>query len=414
MKPSPLAVLRPAAAAARAVADHLTPPPDPPPPPAHAQNLADGAVGTALLHIERAATGTGAWATAHHWLTTIVDGGVLATPDSSLYRGAPAIAYALHLTATATGGRYTGARHALDRAVATLTHRRVDQAMHRITARQLPTLAEYDLISGLTGIGAHLLRHTPGDDALARVLAYLVRLTEPIRHDGVTRPGWWTFQDPHAATSAAFPGGHANLGLAHGITGPLALLAHAARRGITVDGHLDAIGRICHWLDTWCQHDHDGQAWWPQWITAQDHRTHRPTQTGPLRPSWCYGTPGIARAQQLAGLATADTHRRHLAEHALAACLTDPRQLDHVTDTSLCHGWAGLLLTTWRTAVDATTPAVAAHLPHLTDRLLHHLSMDDHPADGLLDGRTGAALALTAVAHGTPPTSDWDACLLLT
>ncbi|MGH3701089.1 MAG: hypothetical protein ACRDRU_29635 [Pseudonocardiaceae bacterium] len=40
---------------------------------------------------------------------------------------------------------------------------------------------------------------------------------------------------------------------------------------------------------------------------AITRRRGRPQQTTPMRPSWCYSTPGLARAQQLAGQATADT-----------------------------------------------------------------------------------------------------------
>lgn len=42
-----------------------------------------------------------------------------------------------------------------------------------------------------------------------------------------------------------FAGGHADLGLAHDITGPLALLARAMRRGITVEGQAAAIEETC-------------------------------------------------------------------------------------------------------------------------------------------------------------------------
>ena len=42
-----------------------------------------------------------------------------------------------------------------------------------------------------------------------------------------------------------------------------------------------------------------------------------PDQRVPLRPSWCYRTPGIARAQQLAAITLRDTGRQQrLAEAA--------------------------------------------------------------------------------------------------
>ncbi len=399
--------------AVTAVADRLAVPPTPPGRPEQAQSLADGAAGIALLHIERALTRTGAWTTAHRWLRAAAHGGVLATIESSLYRGAPAVAFVLHAATADRAGRYGNAQHALHRAVAALAHRRIDQALDRIARAELPRMAEYDIISGLTGIGAHLLRHAPDDEALGRILAYLVRLTEPLHHGGEVVPGWWTEQDPHARISTAFPGGHANFGLAHGITGPLALLALGRRHGVVVEGHLDAIERINAWLDRWRQHDDNG-TWWPQWITHQERRTGRPAQPGPLRPSWCYGTPGLARAQQLAGIALNDPDRRRLAENALVSCLTYPGQLRRISDTSLCHGWAGLALTAWRTATDAADSTISSLLPGVIDQLLDHADATADSGDGLLEGRAGVALAMCAIARGAPPTSGWDACLLIT
>jgi hypothetical protein len=51
--------------------------------------------------------------------------------------------------------------------------------------------------------------------------------------------------------------------------------------------------------------------------------------------------PGIARAQQLAAHALRDTARRHLAEAAFTACVTDPAQIRRLTDRSRCRGTAG-------------------------------------------------------------------------
>lgn len=131
-----------------------------------------------------------------------------------------------------------------------------------------------------------------------------------------------------------------------------------------------------------------------------------------MRPSWCYGTAGVARAQQLAAIATGDPGRQQTAEGALLGCLTEPAQLARITDRGLCHGAAGLFQTVWRAAADAATPALAAHLPHLLNALLDHQAPVDDP--GLLTGDAGLALALHTAAANAAPASAWDACLLLT
>jgi hypothetical protein len=398
-------------AAADRIADALTiPTPNPSRRPG--QSLATGAAGIALLHAERGHAGIGPWATVHIWLAQAAGDGIGTTADTGLYRGAAAVAFALH---TAAGNRrYQQAIATIDTAVTVSTHHRLDHAEARIAAGKRPTLAEYDLISGLTGLGAHLLRHHPGDDALGRVLTYLVRLTQPVHHDGETLPGWWTHQSPRSDLSTALPGGHANAGLAHGIAGPLALLGLALRHSASVEGQRDAIERIFAWLDTWRQHRDTG-AWWPQWITRAEHHRGRIEQAGPQRPSWCYGTPGIARAQQLAAIATGDTTRRRHAEQALTDCLADPTQVSQVTDIGLCHGRAGVFQTAWHAAADAATPALANQLPNLANRLAELSEPGAHRKvkPGLLEGEAGLALALHTAASNRRPISGWDRCLLL-
>ncbi|MGW5879004.1 lanthionine synthetase C family protein [Nocardiopsis terrae] len=377
-------------------------------PTAQAQSLAKGGIGTALMHIEHAHTGRGSWESAHNWVQKAAAAPVSAADEACLYFGAPALAFLLHAAQSDGAPRYAAARERIDAAVRHLAHRRLDLAHARIDSAQPAAFAEYDLLHGLTGIGAHLLHHDPADDALGRILTYLVRLTRPLTVDRQQLPGWWVHHDPQRGTSDHFPGGHANLGIAHGITGPLALLAQAQRRRITVDGQNEAIELICTWLDSW-RRENDTGTWWPQWVTTEALRSRRTDQSGPQRPSWCYGTPGLARAQQLAALATADTDRQRMAEHAFANCLADPNQLARIHDPGLCHGWAGLAQTANRAAADALTPAIAHHLPFLTDRL----DRERTDTAGFLDGRAGADLARATAAEGQPPATGWDACLLI-
>jgi lantibiotic biosynthesis protein len=145
----------------------------------------------------------------------------------------------------------------------------------------------------------------------------------------------------------------------------------------------------------------------------QPHRpARRPAHPGHARPSWCYGTPGITRALQLAAIATRDTGRQHAAEHALARCLTDPAQFAQLDTGGLCHGWAGTYQTTWRIARDAATPALGQLLPVLAAGLAGYARPDPAAGPGFLDGNSGIALALHTAAHGIVG-SDWDAALLI-
>ncbi|MFC9327000.1 lanthionine synthetase C family protein [Kitasatospora sp. NPDC057015] len=368
------------------------------------QSLAKGAPGITLLHTARAATGDGNWDTVHAWIAACLRRPVLSTPGTGLYFGAPALAYAVRTAARLGPRDYRRQITALDDTIDRMTERRLAAAHERITRLDRPIFAEYDLLYGMTGLGVHL--RTRGDGHLLRdVLTYLVRITGPLRD----RPGWWTDVAPSGDPSPHYPGGHGNLGLAHGITGPLSLLALTWSDGIRVPGHEAAIERITAWLDTWHQDTGTGP-WWPEAVTPAESASGRTRQKGPLRPSWCYGTPGIAHAQHLAALATDDRPRAQLAERALLACLTDHRQRAGLVDNSLCHGTVGVRLLAHRFAERTTDSTTAAHLRSAADALP---VLDAAPAEpGLLDGAAGTSLALHTLTTDQPRT-DWDACLLL-
>lgn len=375
---------------------------------ASAQSLATGAAGVALLRIEQALTGRGDWRAAHRHIQQAVGGPVDAATHTGLFYGAPAIAFMLHAASADGHPRYHRASRTLDQHVVRLAHRRLAAAEARMRRGEPATFGEYDLFYGLAGIGTLLLHRLPASDATTNILGYLVRLTQPRDDSGLQLPGWWVGHDPDTIVSTA--GGHANLGMAHGAAGILAALATATRRGVIVDGQLEAIERLCGWFDRWRQDADDGP-WWPDWVTRQELRAGRPAQPGPGRPAWCYGTVGIARALQLAALATGDHARRRAAEQAMAAWLTD-RQLGRLTDAGLCHGAAGVYQTAWRAAHDAASPAIEQRLPAIAAALTRH-TVGHTSADGLLTGAAGVDLAIETARHKQPPQSGWDTCLLI-
>lgn len=371
--------------------------------PAPPQSLSAGAAGVALLHIERARLGASPWDRVHAWLTEATSAPLTTGPQAGLFLGAPALAFAL--ASTDGRWRYAATARALDERLADLTRERLGQAHARIDRGDRPAVSEFDLINGLTGLGAFWWRRDPHGPLLEGILTYLVRLSAPIR--GL--PGWWSARPPTGLRARATTGGHSNQGMAHGIGGVLSLLALTARARITVPGHTEALERICAWLDEWRQ-DYHASPWWPEVLTREELEQGRPFQSRPGRPSWCYGTPGLARAQQLAGLAMGDTARCQVAEQALAGCLNDPDQLAQLSDHGLCHGTAGVFQASWRTTTEASNPTLPAHVEALTNRLS---GPEPDESGGLLRGMAGRALALGTAATDQPPPSGWDTCLLL-
>lgn len=376
------------------------------------QSLAHGAPGITLLHIELAAAGLRPFHRAHDWLTVAVGKPVTTGASTGLFYGAPAVARALAGAAAVRPGTYRSALTPLTRKIGADVHDRVDTARSRIDAATLPLMSEFDTIRGLAGAGAYLLHHDPSGTALRAVLDYLVRLTQPMTIDGETVPGWWTFTGPTGRVEDEFPGGHGNFGLAHGICGPLALLAQSLRHGIVVDGQREAIETICSWLDSWRIDTPTGHRW--PYLITRDEANSKPTHVqhsgATRRPSWCYGTAGIARTLHLAALAAGDAARRRIAEDVLVSALNDPAQDALISDGSLCHGYAGLARITTHAAADATEPAALRGLA--TDLLARALAQPVTDNPGLLEGAAGVGLA--ALAAATEPATRWDTCLLIT
>lgn len=369
------------------------------------QSLAAGAVGIALLHIERAVSGHGDEATAHNWIRTAASEPVSIGHNADPFHGAPALAFMLH-TARPLGG-YHRAFASLNDATTALTRQRLATAHARIDRREPLTMYEFDLVHGLTGLALYHLHAHPAHPVSHELVVYLARITEPIG-DTTAQPPWWLPSGLGGTLDADFPHGHGNIGAAHGISAVIALLAYAILHGLDTAAPRNALTALCDWTDQHRQNDPAG-TWWPGYVVPDaEPRRHR--------PSWCYGTAGTARAQQLAGLAQHDTTRQQQAETAMLAALTDITQRDRLPEIGLCHGKAGLLQSACRMATDSTDPhrcaLLNAQLFSLTAELASQLANDTHGDPELMNGTAGAALALHTATSGTPATG-WDAFLAL-
>ncbi|MFJ2823501.1 lanthionine synthetase C family protein [Streptomyces toxytricini] len=393
-----------------------------------AASLSDGAPGIALLHAELAHTDPAHRAAAHLWLRhAAARARQAAAPGrQGLYGPPAALSYALHRAADgpahAPGGQGAARAH-LARVVAETALARAEWEEQRLAGNQGCTaFPAYDVVSGQAGLGAHLLElGRPAEPALTRLLRSLTALTRPVRVDGRELPGWWVALDGASYRPVAPAEGHANLGMAHGTPGPLALLALAWRQGARVPGQRAAITRLARWLLARRRTDGAG-TWWPGQLSLG------PELPRPGRPSWCYGTPGIARALHLAGLALDVPEWREAGVEALRSALRRAAAGGAEPDEpGLCHGLAGLLQTTWRTSRDSGDAELAGHLPALAARLLDladdtapfgfapapgERPSEEHPG-GFLTGAAGAALALHTFATGTEPATRWDRALLL-
>ncbi|WP_367435282.1 lanthionine synthetase LanC family protein [Streptomyces celluloflavus] len=371
-----------------------------------AATLCYGLAGTALLHASLAAAEPGSAATAAaHWAAAARLMGN--SPPDGIHTGPGALAASLII---GTGYLPANDPHnkLLPRATSWLSARAVALARHHRGPREQATpWAVYDAIKGLAGIGRVLLAaHHRGyrPEAEPGLHAALSTLTHMILTPHGTRPGWWLPAALHPPTVTIPPTGAATTGLAHGVAGPLALLATAHRAGHTLPGQRDAIHTAANWLLTW----QTPERTWPPHISGDALDGTPPGTTALIRgrtTAWCYGTPGIATALANAGHALDLPTLNHTAAAAMTALATRPPDDWDIEGTALCHGSAGVL----QSASRLTCQPVIDHIAPTTLAT----SVNSRPR-GFLTGHAGTALALADLGDLLPRAMDhWDCLILL-
>ncbi|GGY87983.1 lanthionine synthetase C family protein [Streptomyces avidinii] len=380
-------------------------------------STAQGTCGLALAfgHLDRCLPGKGWDLVAHHHLSRAVDG-TASNPVGTLglFAGLTGVAFTTSYLAHG-GQRYRTLLGDIDDSL----YSRIPRRLPAVTGEGF-AVGTFDLVSGWTGVAAYLHSRPTGparDRALRTVLAWLVDLSRAV--DGV--PAWHT---PHALITDEsmrdrYRTAVANCGLAHGITGPLAMLALAHADGPIDAGHTEAIRRTASWLASHQVDDARGGAYPAVVPLGEDSPT-----LSAARDAWCYGSPGVARALWLAGTALGDPGLTRTAVAAMRAVLRRPVARRRIDSPGFCHGIAGLLQVTLRFAVDTGDEEISYGARRLVDQLLgeyqpqtpfgyRSVEPDGTRGDrsGLLEGAAGVALTLLSAVTLEPPA--WDRFFLL-
>ncbi|MFJ8846208.1 lanthionine synthetase C family protein [Streptomyces cyaneofuscatus] len=387
--------------------------------------LSSGYPGVSLAFTGRGRPDAEGAARAHAYLARSMQAMAAAShAPAGIYTGPGAVAFAVLVAHRATGGY----RSALDR---------LDDYQRRLIRRALPEVGDeptatngaYEVVRGMSGIGRHLLaRREQCEDELALVLTYLTRMAHgEISHRGHRVPRWWTWAAPKLGQEVEMPDGHLNLGLSHGVAGPLALLSLAWQQGAVVEGQREAIEQLVALLQQWAYEPGDSSGiLWPPHLTLEGWAAGPGVPPARQRPSWCYGAPGISRAVQLAGLALDRPDWLRLAHRSLLPLLATEPESWNITDATLCHGWSGMmhLLAILNETIDdkriddlvddMAVRTLARFSPEYRFGFRSPLTDTPQGTDvpAFLEGATGTALALDAYGKGLT-TTDWDMALLL-
>jgi hypothetical protein len=298
----------------------------------------------------------------------------------------------------------------------------VDDALLRLLSRPGPWPAPYDLVVGLTGLGVYALQRCPRPVATECLHRVVARLDERAQHDedGLT---WWTppAEIADQAARKRYRSGRADLGVAHGVAGPIAFLGSLCGAGVeeaTVRPLLEGAVRwlFAHPVPT------DAGPTFPIWVAPG-------YQPSPARCAWCYGDPGIAAALLMAARGVEDAEWEQSAVSLACRAAARPAAETGVVDAGFCHGAAGLAHIYNRMYQATGEPELGRAARSWLDRTLdfYRLARDSggswvrgstdpaqrEPWSGvdLVDGAAGVALVLLAATTSVEPM--WDRMFLV-
>jgi lantibiotic modifying enzyme len=355
----------------------------------HGPALSSGMAGIALFfgYLHRSLHSGEAQEASDIWLDRAIEGlAVLSSPDASLFHGFTGVAWvAEHLAGCESLADADDPNSEIDRALGSILQR-------------APWRGDFDLLQGLVGWGVYALERLPRPSATQILALVIARLSECA--DWTTAGATWRGSGNSAPT--------ADLGMAHGVGGVIALLARAITAGPAGPEAAMLLAAAV------------------EGVLAGD-LVARESTDGDL--AWCAGTCGLSVALLLAGRACAQpewVHQAHWLANAAAR-----RYLDDGGgfDPALCHGTAGLFHIFHRMHHATGDPDLLNAARHWLLRTLAKRqpgvgiggflcrtkeadgSFGWNPRPGFLSGASGIGLALLAASSPVHPA--WDRLLLL-
>lgn len=297
----------------------------------------------------------------------------------------------------------------------------IDEAL-RDYLKLSPWPDNYDLVSGLVGVGVYALERLPRPAAvecLNLIVDHLGKSAESRDGSGLT---WHTPSDllPEWQREL-FPNGYYNLGLAHGVPGVVVLLAAAHAAGVAKERTKTLLDGAVRWLMNKKLAPGAGSTF-PKWVG-------RGIEPRASRLGWCYGDLSIATALLCAARCVGEPAWESVALDIALRAAQRPPEESGVVDAGLCHGAVGVghICNRMFQATGETRFREAAQSWFENALDMRRVGQgiagfsafrrDDDGKEcwigqrGILTGVTGIALALLAATTDIDP--QWDRMLLL-
>jgi hypothetical protein len=299
----------------------------------------------------------------------------------------------------------------------------VDDALLRLLSRSDRWSAPYDLVVGLTGLGVYALQRYPRPVAIECLHRVVERLHECALHDEHGLYWWTPPAEIHEESRKQYPSGRGDLGVAHGVAGPIALLGSMCGAGVEQATARPLLEGAVNWLFAHSVPTEAGPTF-PVWVAPG-------LQPWPARCAWCYGDPGVAAALLTAARGAGDARLEQTAVALAGRAAERPPSETGIVNANFCHGAAGLAHLYNRMYQATGEPTLGRAALHWLERTLgfYRLARDaggtwvqgnSDPAQPelwtwsgveMVDGVVGVALVLLAAATSAEPT--WDRMFLV-
>jgi lantibiotic modifying enzyme len=377
-------------------------------------SLGRGQAGLALLYawLARTRRMPQADALARRCLDQAIEAATTQAMNVSLYGGFTGVAWAVELV-----------DHLLDPDAEDRSEA-VDDALVRLLSRADRWSAPFDLVVGLTGLGVYALQRYPRPSAIECLSRVVERLGECAQHD---EHGLYWRTPPTEILDEEdrkrYASGRVDLGVAHGVAGPIALLGGICGAGLEQAAARPLLEGAVSWLLAHSVSTEAGQTF-PVWVAPG-------FEPSPARCAWCYGDPGIAAALLMAARGVGDAAWEQSAVALACRAAERPASDARVVNACFCHGAAGLAHLYNRMYQATGEPTLGRAALYWLDRTLgfYRLARDcggswvqgnSDPGQRelwtwsgieLVDGAVGVALVLLAAATSVEPT--WDRMFLI-
>lgn len=284
----------------------------------------------------------------------------------------------------------------------------------------------YDAIQGLSGILNYFMLTEQNrsffENEINEILDFFIGLSqdELIEDKKITK---WLITPENLFLEEErmrFPDGVINLGLSHGISGPLVVMSSALQKGIKRSGLSEAVQYLADILISSKNTQSDT---WPGMIDINDFINSQRYEYD-YRDAWCYGRPGVAFALLKAGLALDNKNYYSVAVEAMKKGIENEKG---VISPTFCHGYSGLAYMYFKFfkltgeslfyhEAQRLTKKTADYFDDQTPFGFQNIEYNENSIKkinsvGLLDGISGVYLVLLSIM--TDKEGDWEAMFLL-